>query len=128
MKLTPQAAWASNATAGLPWAFLGILSVFSQVEGSIARHRQVGGDVVYTGRPGTVRQRPRRDVSEKQIVVSDPQNKGKQRIPMLAPIILASSALALVLALALLREVRLRRALQVLLRRLLEKLRSHRHE
>jgi hypothetical protein len=67
-------------------------------------------------------------VSEKQIVVSDPQNKGKQRIPMIAPIILASSALVLVLVLALVREVRLRRALQVLLRRLLEKLRSRRHE
>jgi hypothetical protein len=47
---------------------------------------------------------------------------------MIAPIILASSALVLVLVLALVREVRLRRALQALLRRLLEKLRSHRHE
>jgi hypothetical protein len=46
---------------------------------------------------------------------------------MTAPIILASSTLALVLVLALVREVRLRRALQVLLRRLLEKWRSHKH-
>jgi len=41
------------------------------------------------------------------------------------PVILASSALALVLTLALVREVRLRRALQALLRRLLEKWRSN---
>jgi hypothetical protein len=47
---------------------------------------------------------------------------------MTAPIVLASSALALVLVLALVREVRLRRALQVLLCRLLEKWRSRRHE
>ena len=43
---------------------------------------------------------------------------------MTGPIILASSALAVVLVLALVREVRLRRALQALLRRLLEKWRS----
>jgi hypothetical protein len=42
-------------------------------------------------------------------------------------IVLASSALALVLVLALVREVRLRRALQVLLRRLLEKWRTNTH-
>jgi hypothetical protein len=47
---------------------------------------------------------------------------------MTAPILLASSALAVVLALALVREVRLRRALQALLRRLLEKWRSIRNE
>jgi len=40
------------------------------------------------------------------------------------PVILASSALAIVLTVALVREVRLRRALQLLLRRLLEKWRS----
>jgi hypothetical protein len=39
-------------------------------------------------------------------------------------VILATSALSLVLTIALVREVRLRRALQVLLRRLLEKWRS----
>ena len=44
---------------------------------------------------------------------------------MHACIALASSALALVLVLALVREVRLRRALQVLLRRLLAKWRSN---
>ncbi|MCY2990747.1 MAG: hypothetical protein NTY19_23140 [Planctomycetota bacterium] len=44
---------------------------------------------------------------------------------MHACIVLASSALALVLVLALVREVRLRRALQVLLRRLLVKWRSN---
>jgi len=44
---------------------------------------------------------------------------------MHACIALASSALALVLVLALVREVRLRRALQVLLRRLLEKWRTN---
>lgn len=44
---------------------------------------------------------------------------------MHACITLASSALALVLVLALVREVRLRRALQVLLRRLLAKWRSN---
>ena len=43
---------------------------------------------------------------------------------MHACITLASSALALVLVLALVREVRLRRALQVLLRRLLDKWRK----
>jgi hypothetical protein len=40
-------------------------------------------------------------------------------------IVLASSALAVVLVLALIREVRLRRALQVLLRRLLDKWRTN---
>ena len=44
---------------------------------------------------------------------------------MHACIALASSTLALVLVLALVREVRLRRALQVLLRRLLEKWRTN---
>lgn len=43
---------------------------------------------------------------------------------MTGPIILASSVLAVVLVLALVREVRLRRALQALLRRLLKKWRS----
>ena len=43
---------------------------------------------------------------------------------MTAAVVLASSALAVVLVLALVREVRLRRALQALLRRLLEKWRS----
>ena len=47
---------------------------------------------------------------------------------MTAPILLASSALTVVLVLALVREVRLRRALQALLRRLLEKWRSIRNE
>jgi hypothetical protein len=47
---------------------------------------------------------------------------------MTAAAILACSALAVVLVLALVREMRLRRALQVLLRRLLEKWRSLRHE
>jgi hypothetical protein len=47
---------------------------------------------------------------------------------MTAAVLLASSALAIVLVLALVREVRLRRALQALLRRLLEKWRSVRHE
>ena len=42
-------------------------------------------------------------------------------------IVLASSALAVVLVLALIREVRLRRALQVLLRRLLDKWRTNTH-
>lgn len=46
---------------------------------------------------------------------------------MTAPIVLASSALAVVLVLALVREVRLRRALQVLLRRLLDKWRKDTH-
>jgi hypothetical protein len=45
-----------------------------------------------------------------------------------APIVLASSALAVVLVLALVREVRLRRALQVLLRRLLDKWRKDTHD
>lgn len=40
---------------------------------------------------------------------------------MTAAVVLASSTLAVVLVLALLREVRLRRALQAVLRRLLEK-------
>lgn len=43
---------------------------------------------------------------------------------MMLPVILASSALAIVLTFALVREMRLRRALQFLLRRLLEKWRS----
>jgi len=47
---------------------------------------------------------------------------------MTSAVLLASSALAVVLVLALVREVRLRRALQALLRRLLEKWRSIRHE
>ncbi len=47
---------------------------------------------------------------------------------MTAAILLASSALALVLVLALIREVRLRRALQTLLRRLLEKWRPQHHD
>jgi hypothetical protein len=42
-------------------------------------------------------------------------------------IVLASSALAVVLVLALMREVRLRRALQGLLRRLLDKWRTDTH-
>lgn len=46
---------------------------------------------------------------------------------MTAAVLLASSALALLLVLALVREVRLRRALQALLRRLLERWRSGRH-
>ena len=46
---------------------------------------------------------------------------------MAAPVLLASSALAVVLVLALVREVRLRRALQTLLRRLLERWRSSRN-
>lgn len=44
---------------------------------------------------------------------------------MTAAILLASSVLAVVLVLALVREVRLRRALQALLRRILEKWRFH---
>ena len=47
---------------------------------------------------------------------------------MTAAVLLASSALTLVLVLALVREVRLRRALQTLLRRLLERWRSRRNE
>ena len=47
---------------------------------------------------------------------------------MTATVLLASSALAVVLVLTLVREVRLRRALQTLLRRLLERWRSSRHE
>jgi len=46
----------------------------------------------------------------------------------MAAIVLASSILSVALAFALIREVRLRRALQVLLRRLLEKWRSNTHE
>lgn len=46
---------------------------------------------------------------------------------MTAPVILACSALAVVLVLALVREVRLRRALQVLLPRLLDKWRKDTH-
>jgi len=46
---------------------------------------------------------------------------------MTAPVLLASSALVLVLVLALVREVRLRRALQSLLRRLFERWRSGRN-
>ena len=46
---------------------------------------------------------------------------------MTGPILLASSTLAVVLVLALLREVRLRRALQALLRRLLDKWRTDTH-
>jgi hypothetical protein len=46
---------------------------------------------------------------------------------MTTSIVLASSALAVVLVLALIREVRLRRALQVLLRRLLGKWRTNTH-
>lgn len=42
-------------------------------------------------------------------------------------IVLASSALAVVLVLALVREVRLRRALQALLRRLLDRWRTDTH-
>jgi hypothetical protein len=44
---------------------------------------------------------------------------------MTAAVVLASSVLAAALVLALVREVRLRRALQVLLRRLLERWRSN---
>jgi len=47
---------------------------------------------------------------------------------MTAAVLLASSALAVVLVLSLVREVRLRRALQALLRRLLAKWRSIRHD
>ena len=47
---------------------------------------------------------------------------------MLAPILLASTALALLLVFALIREIRLRRALEELLRRLLAKWRPNRHE
>ena len=47
---------------------------------------------------------------------------------MIASVLLASSALIVMLVLALIREVRLRRALQTLLRRLLERWRSSRHE
>lgn len=46
---------------------------------------------------------------------------------MTAPIVLANSALAFVLVLALVREVRLRRVLQALLRRLLDKWRTDTH-
>lgn len=44
---------------------------------------------------------------------------------MLLPVLLASVALALLLSFALIREIRLRRALQQVLRRLLKKWRSH---
>ena len=44
---------------------------------------------------------------------------------MFHPVLLASALLAVVLVFALVREVRLRRALQEVLRRLLEKWRSH---
>lgn len=44
---------------------------------------------------------------------------------MVASVLLASTALAFVLVIALVREVRLRRALQAVLRRLLQKWRSH---
>ena len=47
---------------------------------------------------------------------------------MTVPALLAGSVLALVLTLALVREVRLRRALETLLRRLLEKWRSRRED
>jgi hypothetical protein len=47
---------------------------------------------------------------------------------MTTAVLLASSTLAVVLILALVREVRLRRALQDLLRRLLEKWRLLHHE
>jgi len=47
---------------------------------------------------------------------------------MTVPVLLAGSVLALVLTLALVREVRLRRALETLLRRLLEKWRSRRED
>ena len=47
---------------------------------------------------------------------------------MTAAVLLASSGLAVILILALVREVRLRRALQALLRRLLTKWRSIRDE
>jgi hypothetical protein len=47
---------------------------------------------------------------------------------MTMPVLLASSTLAVVLVLALVREVRLRRALQGLLRRLLDKWRPLHHE
>ena len=46
---------------------------------------------------------------------------------MTASVLLASSALAVVLFLALVREVRLRRALQILLQRLLHRWRSGRN-
>jgi len=47
---------------------------------------------------------------------------------MTAAVLLASSGLAVILILALVREVRLRRDLQALLRRLLTKWKSIRHE
>ncbi len=47
---------------------------------------------------------------------------------MLTPVLLASAVLAVVLVIALVREVRLRRALQEVLCRLLTKWRSHNHE
>jgi hypothetical protein len=47
---------------------------------------------------------------------------------MTAPLLLASSVLVVVLVVALVREVRLRRALQELIRRLLKKWRLLHHE
>ena len=47
---------------------------------------------------------------------------------MIASVLLASSVLIVMLVLALNRKVRLRRALQTLLRHLLERWRSSRHE
>ena len=47
---------------------------------------------------------------------------------MLLPVLLASTALALLLVYALIREIRLRRALQELLRRVLAKWRPHNRE
>lgn len=47
---------------------------------------------------------------------------------MTAPLLLASSLLVVVLVVALVREVRLRRALQELIRRLLKKWRLLHHE
>ena len=47
---------------------------------------------------------------------------------MLVPVLLASTALALLLVCALVREIRLRRALQELLRRVLAKWRLHDRE
>lgn len=46
---------------------------------------------------------------------------------MVLPVLLTSSGLVVILTLALVREVRLRRALQTLLRRLLDKWRSDAH-
>ena len=70
--------------------------------------------------------------SEGDLPLSEPSRPGKVPILFLnnggfmhACIALASSTLAVVLVLALVREVRLRRALQVLLRRLLAKWRTN---